>query len=174
MSDDIAHEQDVITLKPGETCRYELHIEVSDGDRNQALQKVFREWGGYRVDPAAYDFRAYNAPETAWVKNVTAAWLNWAWDKANFDPLTGNWRLEESLSVAQARIGGFDAFILWPFWPRAGFDDRSQFDHYADLPGGLRSPPARGHPAHRRRHRSSAGPLDDQLLLRRSRPAGAR
>jgi formylglycine-generating enzyme required for sulfatase activity len=101
------------------------------------LRETFRVRGGYRVDPASYDFKAYNAPETAWVKNLTAAWMNWAWDKANFDPRTGVWHLDDSLMAARKQFGGFDAFVLWPFWPRAGFDDRSQFDHYADMPGGI-------------------------------------
>ncbi len=136
-SDRTTHEFEEVTLKPGESCRYDLHIEAGGGDRNEALREIFRVRGGYRVDPASYDFAAYNVPETAWAKDIAAVWMNWAWDKANFDPRTGAWRIADSLAAARKRFGGFDAFVLWPFWPRAGFDDRSQFDHYADLPGGL-------------------------------------
>jgi formylglycine-generating enzyme required for sulfatase activity len=132
-----SHNREQVTLKPGESCRYELHVEAGDGGRNQALNEVYRVRGGYRVTPSSYNFTAYNAPDTRWAKDVTAVWMNWAWDQANMDPRTGAWRLSESLDKARKQFGGFDAYIFWPFWPRAGYDDRSQFEHYADLPGGI-------------------------------------
>lgn len=134
---EVSHEREVVTLQPGQTCRYELHAATGKGGRNDALRETYRVRGGYRVNPARYRFDAYNDPDLSWAKSVTSTWLNWAWDKENIDPRTGEWRLSESLAAARRRFGGFDAFILWPFWPRAGFDNRSQFDHYAGLPGGL-------------------------------------
>ena len=137
LSPPASHSHEQVILKPGESCRYELHVESGDGGRNQALHEVYRVRGGYRVAPGSYDFTAYNAPDTRWAKDVTAVWMNWAWDQANMDPRTGAWRISESLETARKRFGGFDAYIFWPFWPRAGYDDRSQFEHYADLPGGI-------------------------------------
>ena len=112
-------------------------MQAGDGGRNQALNEVYRVRGGYRVTPASYDFSTYNAPETRWAKDVTAVWMNWTWDQANMDPRSGAWRISESLETDRKRFGGFDAYIFWPFWLRAGYDDRSQFQHYADLPGGI-------------------------------------
>lgn len=137
VSNETVHAREEVTLKPGEDCRYELHVEAGDGPRNAALREIYRLRGGYRVVPSLYHFDAYNAPETSWAKNLTAVWMNWAWDQANMDPRTGAWRLLDSVEAARKRFGGFDAFVFWPFWPRAGYDDRYQFDHYADLPGGL-------------------------------------
>jgi formylglycine-generating enzyme required for sulfatase activity len=137
LSREISHEHERIALKPGQSCRYELHIEAGPGGRNGALRETYRVRGGYRVDPASYRFDAYKAPETSWAKNITAVWMNWAWDEANMDPRNGTWRLAGSIAAARKKFGGFDGFVFWPFWPRAGFDARFQFDHYADLPGGL-------------------------------------
>ena len=137
LSNGTKHEHERITLKRGESARYELHVNAGQGGRNEALHEIYRVRGGYRVEPATYRFDAYNAPETSWARKITAVWMNWAWDEANMDPRTGEWRLSESIAAARKKFGGFDGFVFWPFWPRAGFDARFQFDHYADFPGGL-------------------------------------
>jgi len=134
---ELEHHRNTITLKSGQSCRYELHIDSGMGGRNAALHDIYRVRGGYRVNPGAYRFDVYKDPQLGWARDVVASWLNWAWDKDNLDPRTGKYRLLDSLVRAKQQFGGYDAFILWPFWPRAGFDARSQFDHYRDLPGGL-------------------------------------
>jgi gamma-glutamyl hercynylcysteine S-oxide synthase len=137
VSPNVPHVRERVTLNPGQRCRYELHVEAGDGGRNQALHEIYRVRGGYRVAPHSYNFDAYKAPETRWAKDVTALWMNWAWDESNMNPHTGEWRISKSLKQARKQFGGFDAFVFWPFWPRAGFDRRTQFDHYDDLPGGI-------------------------------------
>jgi iron(II)-dependent oxidoreductase len=134
---EVEHRRDVITLKPGQTCRYRLHIDSGPRTRNEALHETYRSRGGYRVHPAAYSLAHYNDPDLSWAKNTVATWLDWAWDKDNLDPREGGYRLVDSLERARRRFGGYDAFVLWPFWPRAGFDARFQMDHYRDLPGGV-------------------------------------
>ncbi len=124
-------------VAPGERRTYELHIDAGTGGRNDALRETYRVRGGYRVDPAGYSFAAYQDPDLAWASDVLATSLNWAWDETNLDPETGLYRLLDSLKAARRRFGGYDAYIWWPFWPRAGFDARFQFDHYRDMPGGL-------------------------------------
>ena len=124
-------------LRPGETLRYQLHVEVGEGDRHRALHRNFRERGAYRWDPSTYDASRYENPQLAWVRDIVAVWYNWAWDRDVLDPRTGNYRLAESVAKAKSDLGGYDVYVLWPFWPRAGIDDRLQFDHYRDMPGGL-------------------------------------
>ena len=134
---DAKHERELVTLETGQSCDYELHLDVSGGGRNSALRETYRVRGGYRVHPSEYRFDHYNDPDLAWAKRTAAVWLFWAWDKSDIDPRTGNYHLIDSLNRAKGLFGGFDAFVWWPFWPRAGFDARSQFDHYRDMPGGL-------------------------------------
>jgi iron(II)-dependent oxidoreductase len=134
---DLQPEHDQITLRSGRSCHYELHLDVVGGTRNAALREIYRVRGGYRVHPERYRFDAYNDQTLSWAKNMVATWLSWAWDESVIDPRTGAYRLTESLFEAKRRFGGYDAYIFWPFWPRAGFDDRSQFDHYRDMPGGI-------------------------------------
>ncbi len=124
-------------LTPGQSCLYVLHLDTGEGGRNDALAEIFRRRGAYRVDPSTYSFEHYDNPALAWAKDVTAVWINFAWDKEVIDPVTGEYRLTQSLIEAQKLFGGFDLYFLWPFWPRAGFDDRFQYDHYRNMPGGL-------------------------------------
>jgi gamma-glutamyl hercynylcysteine S-oxide synthase len=133
----VKHDRDVITLESGQACTYELHLDTGAGGRNSALRETYRVRGGYRVHPSEYRFDHYNDPNLAWARRTVAVWLFWAWDKSDIDPRTGNYSLIDSLNRAKRLFGGFDAFAWWPFWPRAGFDARSQFDHYRDMPGGL-------------------------------------
>lgn len=131
------HKSNRITLGPSAQCGYRLHLDTVDGSRNDALNEIFRRRGAYRVDPLQYSFARYRDPALKWAADTVATWLNWAWEKTNMDPRTGEYRYLESLEAAKDLFGGYDVYVLWPFWPRAGFDDRSQFDHYRDLPGGI-------------------------------------
>lgn len=134
---DDGKERGGLLVRPGETVTLELHLDTVSGDRNAALNEIWRVRGGYRVDPSRYDRSLYRAPGRAWVSDIVVSWLNWAWDEELMDPVSGEYRLAESLERARRVFGGYDVYMLWPFWPRAGFDDRFQFDHFRDLPGGL-------------------------------------
>jgi iron(II)-dependent oxidoreductase len=122
-------------LEPDTSCLYELHLDCLPGKRNDVLQEIFRVRGCYLVDPAQYDYSRYE--DMPWVKDIVAAWINWSWDRDVMDPRTGEYRISSLLEDARKTMGGFDLYEFWPFWPRAGFDDRNQFDHFRDMPGGL-------------------------------------
>jgi gamma-glutamyl hercynylcysteine S-oxide synthase len=133
---DDGKEKGGLFIRPGEEVRLALHLDMVAGSRDAALEETWRTRGGYRVDPAGFDFRLSDEPSRAWVKDIVVSWLNWAWDQEVMDPVTGEYRLEASLRRAREEFGGFDVYMLWPFWPRAGFDDRFQFEHFSDMPGG--------------------------------------
>ncbi len=135
--ENVEHRRNEIQLKPGERRRYTLHLDVLKGGRNEALEEIYRRRGGYRVDPSQYSFARYDDPKMQWAVDTVATWLNWAWDRDNMNPETGEYRYVQSLESAKRLFGGYDVYVLWPFWPRAGYDGRSQFDHYRDMPGGL-------------------------------------
>lgn len=126
-----------LRLEPQQEVRFVLHLDSIKGDRNDALAELYRVRGGYRVDPASYDMSQYRDHELAWVLDVTSAWITWSWDRDVMDPRTGHYRLTDSLAEAEQRFGGYDIYMFWPFWPRAGLDQRFQFDHFRDMPGGL-------------------------------------
>jgi formylglycine-generating enzyme required for sulfatase activity len=126
-----------LELAPGAVHTATLYLSAIPGDRNAALRELYRVRGGYRVEPASYDMSDYHSEDLAWVSDVVAAWITWSWDVDVMDPRTGEYRLSESLAAAEQQIGGYDIYMFWPFWPRAGLDPRFQFDHFEDMPGGL-------------------------------------
>ena len=119
----------------GSSLKLRCHLHTAAGGRNAALSYVFRENLCFVPQAVAYDMSRYD--RLPWVKDMTCAWMNWAWDRTVMDPETGQYRLYESLVNLRDRVGQIDLYVLWPFWPRAGFDERGQFGHYRSFPGGL-------------------------------------
>ncbi|MGQ9629420.1 MAG: formylglycine-generating enzyme family protein [bacterium] len=126
-----------ICVPAGGEVRYILHCDGGEGCWQDGLAEIYRRRGFYRVDPARYDLSWYEKEGLKWAREVTVAWLNWAWDREVMDPRTGEYRLGESLRRAKELFGGYDVVMIWPFWPRAGVDGRDQFDHFRDMPGGI-------------------------------------
>ena len=58
-------------------------------------------------------------------------------DRYFFDPITGRYTVERYLRDLKERYGGVDSILLWPTYTNIGADDRSQFDLFEALPGGL-------------------------------------
>eukprot|EP00913_Durusdinium_trenchii_P002126 g1963.t2 len=56
------------------------------------------------------------------------------YDRYLFD---GTWTVERYLKDLKNRYGGIDSVLLWPTYTNIGIDDRSRFDYYRALPGGL-------------------------------------
>jgi gamma-glutamyl hercynylcysteine S-oxide synthase len=125
-----------LLLEPGQRISFTLHLDHLPGTLADAMNTIWRKRGGYRLDTASYDGSRYEDPSLRWVKDIVVSWLNWAWDRDVLDPVTGAWHLEKSLERAKRRFGGCEVYMIWPFWPRAGFDGRFQFDHFDDMPGG--------------------------------------
>ena len=59
------------------------------------------------------------------------------YDLTLYDPHARTWRIDEFLDRGEREFGGYDQVILWQSYPRLGVDERNQFDHYRDLPGGM-------------------------------------
>lgn len=60
-------------------------------------------------------------------------------DREFVDPATGTFHVEAWVAKAKAQFGDLDALLLWQAYPRIGFDRRNQFDHYREIPGGLKA-----------------------------------
>ena len=123
------------TFQPGEKREMRCFLYTGQGDRNDALEDMFRKKICYEYAPEEYDDSLYR--QLSWVPDITCAFMNWAWDRGVMDPQTGAYTLYSSLKKWTQKIGKIDIYVLWPFWPRAGFDERDQFDHYRCFPGGL-------------------------------------
>lgn len=88
----------------------------------------------YGYNPAA---STYNDAAFAWSKSNYNCAFAMLWDTRLLDPVTGRFRVAEFLEEMRLEYGSFDSIMLWQAYPVMGVDNRNQFDHYRDMPGGL-------------------------------------
>ncbi len=122
-------------LPPGGWVTYRFHIDDHPGDWRDGLRMMFRDRWLYDLD--AFDNSLYERNDLSWIRNSYLLLLQFAWDRDYYDAQAGQYRFDAFLTQWQHLLGGFEAFMLWPTWPRLGVDQRNQWDMYRDLPGGL-------------------------------------
>jgi uncharacterized repeat protein (TIGR02543 family) len=88
----------------------------------------------YGYNPAT---STYNDAAFAWSKSNYNCAFAMLWDTRLLDPATGRFRVAEFLEEMRLENGSFDSIMLWQAYPVMGVDNRNQFDHYRDMPGGL-------------------------------------
>lgn len=125
-----------ITLEPGGWATFDVYIDAhASADWRDGLSMMFRE--RYLYDLDAFDNALFERADLQWIRSAYLLLLRFAWDRDYYDAIEGKCRYYDDLRAHDALLGGFDAFIIWPTWPRLGLDERNQFDLYRDLPGGI-------------------------------------
>ncbi len=110
---------------------------VDEGER-AAWRAELVAWRAEARRKLGFDGSAYLKPEFRWVSSCYSCNMLMVWDETFLD--SPHWPLSSRrkyLHEGLAQFGGYDAVVLWQAYPRIGFDERNQFDHYRDLPGGL-------------------------------------
>jgi hypothetical protein len=79
-------------------------------------------------------FRDYADPATDWSDATFRQFFLFMYDASFFD---GAYRTAKLIEEWRARFGRIDSVLLWQGYPRLGFDRRTQFDFYREMPGGL-------------------------------------
>jgi len=83
------------------------------------------------------DLAAYADPRTAWSDTGLRQLFLFMYDTSFYDRDAGRYRTRELVERWRAMFGRIDSVLLWHAYPRLGFDGRTQFDFYRDMPGGL-------------------------------------
>jgi formylglycine-generating enzyme required for sulfatase activity len=83
------------------------------------------------------DLALYDDPETAWSDTTFRQVFLFMYDASFYDREAGRYRTPELVERWTATYGRVDSVLLWHAYPRLGFDSRTQFDFYRDMPGGL-------------------------------------
>lgn len=78
-----------------------------------------------RVDPGA-----------AWSSEAFRQVFLFMYDASFYDRHARRYRTTELADSWMARFGRVDSVLLWQGYPRLGFDSRTQFDFYREMPGG--------------------------------------
>lgn len=89
------------------------------------------------ISRAGIDVARYDDPSTAWSDRSFRQVFLFLYDTSVYDRVQGRYRIPELLDRWSAMFGRVDSVLLWHAYPRLGFDARTQFDFYRDMPGGL-------------------------------------
>lgn len=122
-------------LPPGASVTYTLYADLYSGAWQEGLRKIFQD--RYLYDVEEFDNTLYERDDLDWMRHSYVIHLMMAWDDQFYDPVTGEYTLEEFLERGNKWYGGDDGYGIWPTWPVLGLDQRNQWDYFRDLPGGL-------------------------------------
>lgn len=95
-----------------------------DRDEWRARLRRWRDDARVRL---AYDGSRYERRDLAWTQTCFSLCMAWLWDEQLYDARTGSFTARAFVN-ANARLGGFDAVVLWHTYPNLGIDERDQFD----------------------------------------------
>ena len=80
---------------------------------------------------------AYDVPELKWTQTSYIQPQMHPYDRLFFDPVQDKYTVQRWLDDVNARYGGVDSILMWPTYTNIGTDDRSQFDLFEAMPGGV-------------------------------------
>ena len=86
---------------------------------------------------AGLDAAGYRDPTTDWSDTAFRQLFLFMYDESFYDRELARYRTSELVDRWTAMFGRIDSVLLWHAYPRLGFDTRTQFDFYRDMPGGL-------------------------------------
>jgi hypothetical protein len=86
---------------------------------------------------AGLDDSFYDDPSTAWSDLSFRQFFLFMYDASFFDRHEDRYLTRELVARLRRLYGRIDSVLLWHAYPRLGFDERTQFDFYRDMPGGL-------------------------------------
>jgi hypothetical protein len=86
---------------------------------------------------AGLDGALYDDPTTAWSDLSFRQFFLFMYDASFYDRDADRYRTAELVARLRRLYGRIDSVLLWHAYPRLGFDERTQFDFYRDMPGGL-------------------------------------
>lgn len=111
---------------------------------DDASPEAWAEWHRAMLDDraavrtrAGLDGALYDDPSTAWSDLGFRQFFLFMYDASFFDRTNDRYLTKELVARLRRLYGRVDSVLLWHAYPRLGFDERTQFDFYRDMPGGL-------------------------------------
>ena len=123
-------------LEPGGFVQYEFYVDEHQGDWRDGMRMMFQNRWLYDLDK--FDNTLFERNDLRWARHSYLLLLQFAWDQNYYNALQGKYVFDSFVAEQDKVLGGYDAYMIWPTWPRLGLDQRNQWDMYRDLPGGLK------------------------------------
>jgi gamma-glutamyl hercynylcysteine S-oxide synthase len=123
-------------LASGGHVSYVFYADEHQGDWREGLRMMFEQRWLYDLEK--FDNTLFERKDLAWIRHSYLLTLQFAWDHSYYDALKGQYGYDKFLAANDSLIGKYEAYMIWPTWPRLGLDQRNQWDMYRDLPGGLK------------------------------------
>ncbi len=122
-------------IYPGGEVIYEVRAEMYEGTWQEGLRAAFQK--RWLFDLLEFDDTMYRREDLNWIQEAYVIHLMMAWDHWFYDEGVNRFTLPDFLARGRDWYGGDDIIGLWPTWPTLGLDNRNQWDHFRDLPGGI-------------------------------------
>jgi formylglycine-generating enzyme required for sulfatase activity len=106
-------------------------------DEWEAWHRAMLEERRVSLARAAFDPAAYLDSSTAWSDTAFRQLFLFMYDTSFYDREARRYRTPELIERWTAMFGRVDSVLLWHAYPRLGFDLRTQFDFYREMPGGI-------------------------------------
>jgi iron(II)-dependent oxidoreductase len=95
------------------------------------------EWEAWHAAMLRERADDYHDAETDWSDATFRQLFLFMYDESFYDRAHGRYRTNELIDRWMSMFGRVDSVLLWHAYPRLGFDRRTQFDFYRDMPGGI-------------------------------------
>ncbi len=96
-----------------------------------------QHWRHEHLIRMGYDGSEYLRPELKWTQSSFIQPQMMIEDRYFYDPVAGKYTVDRYLDDLEKRYGGIDAVLIWHTYTNIGVDNRNQYDHLRDMPGGL-------------------------------------
>ena len=117
------------------------HKEVFQPPANHSTQPswlaTITAWRSSCRSQIHYSDAIYSVPQLKWARTNFVQPQSHPFDRFFFNETTQRYSVSTFLGDLAARYGGIDSVLLWPSYPLLGLDDRSQYEIFEALPGGL-------------------------------------
>ncbi|GAB3643764.1 formylglycine-generating enzyme family protein [Spirosoma arcticum] len=124
-------------LKPTIADRYYQLIEApASPDKWDAWRLAVRNWRDSTLTLLNYQGENYHKSDYKWASSAYSTLFLMANDKHLYDK-NGKYDVKKCLRNYEENYGGVDVVVLWPTYPQLGFDNRTQYSFYRNLPGGV-------------------------------------
>jgi formylglycine-generating enzyme required for sulfatase activity len=96
-----------------------------------------KRWRMEYLKRIGYNGSEYERHELKWTQSSFLQPQMMIEDRYFYDPVAGKYTVDRYLDDLEKRYGGIDAVLVWHTYPNIGIDNRSQFDLFRDMPGGI-------------------------------------